>query len=206
MSAANPAVPVPTAAVRPARLGLAAKLFAILILLGAVAVLVTGVLGYVRARDALEEAIFNQLTAARKTKARQVETYFRTIRNELRLLAASKMVVDATRGFRDAVDELDARPVPTELRQHGRRLVRRATSCPRCAALLGKRADVNDYLPVGRRAYYLQYHYIVANPYPQGPAQAGRRCRRRQRLQQAARDLPSADAHGGRDASASSTS
>src|SRR5216117_2339213 len=106
MSAAAPAAPV-----RPTRFGLAAKLFAILILLGAVAVLITGVLGYVRARDALEKTIFNQLTAARETKARQVEIYFRSIRNELRLLAASKMVVDAMRGFREAVDELDARPV-----------------------------------------------------------------------------------------------
>src|SRR5438445_4297655 len=117
MSAADPAVPASSAADRPARLGLAAKLFAILILLGAVAVLITGVLGYVRARDALEKTIFNQLTAARETKARQVEIYFRSIRNELRLLAASKMVVDAMRGFREAVDELDAQPVPPEVKQ-----------------------------------------------------------------------------------------
>src|SRR5437660_11357085 len=99
MSAADPAV-----AVRPARLGLAAQLFAILILLGAVAVLITGVLGYIRARDALEQTILDQLTAARETKARQVQVYFRGIRNEMRLLAATKMVVDATRGFRQAVD------------------------------------------------------------------------------------------------------
>ena len=63
--------------------GLAAKLFAILILLGAVAVLVTGVLGYFRARDALEKAVFDQLTTARQTKARQVETYFRTIQGRV---------------------------------------------------------------------------------------------------------------------------
>src|SRR5512134_2153027 len=94
------------------RFGLAAKLFAILLALGAVAVLITGVLGYVRARDALEHTIFNQLTSARETKAHQVEIYFRSIRAEMRLLAASKMVVDAMRGFRGAVDELDARTVP----------------------------------------------------------------------------------------------
>ena len=135
MSAADPAVPVPTAAVRPARFGLAAKLFAILILLGAVAVLITGVLGYVRARDALEQTIYNQLTAARETKAHQVEIYFRTIRNELRLLAASKMVVDAMRGFRDAVDELDARP----------------TCRPRCASASLDWYD-SDYMPEVRRA------------------------------------------------------
>ena len=39
---------------RSIRVGLATKLFAILTLLGALAVLVTGVLGYVRARDALD--------------------------------------------------------------------------------------------------------------------------------------------------------
>src|SRR5215203_3327616 len=88
---------------RPARMGLAGKLFATLLLLGAVAVLVTGVLGYFRARDALEKAIFDQLTAARQTKARQVEAYFRTIHAELRLLATSKMVGSATREFRTAV-------------------------------------------------------------------------------------------------------
>src|SRR3981189_3876483 len=103
------------ASVRPARFGLAAKLFALLVLWGAVAVRITGVLGYVRARDALERTIFAQLTAARETKMRQVETYFRSIRGEMRLLAASKMVVDAMRGFRDAVDELDVRPVPDAL-------------------------------------------------------------------------------------------
>ena len=96
-----------TSAIRPTRWGLAAKLFAILVLLGAVAVLVAGVLGYIRARDLLEETIYNQLTLARQTKARQVETYFRTIRNELRLLASSKMVVDATRGFRSTFNELE---------------------------------------------------------------------------------------------------
>ena len=42
---------------RPVRWGLAAKLFAILLLLGAVAVMITGVLGYIRAREALERAM-----------------------------------------------------------------------------------------------------------------------------------------------------
>ena len=150
MSAADPAVPAPTAAVRPARFGLAAKLFAILILLGAVAVLVTGVLGYVRARDALEQTIFNQLTAARETKARQVETYFRSIRNEMRLLAASKMVVDAMRGFRDAVDELDARPVPDRGARRGSATGTTRDYMPEVRRLLG--ADTpRQGLPAGRR-------------------------------------------------------
>ena len=102
----------------------AAKLFAILLFLGAVAVLITSVLGYIRARDALEETIYNQLTAARQIKARQVEAYFRTISNELRLLASTKMVVDATREFRSTFSELEQKPMPDELRRQTRGVVR----------------------------------------------------------------------------------
>ena len=199
MSAADPAVPAPTAAVRPARCGLAAKLFAILLLLGAVAVLVTGVLGYLRARDALEETIFNQLTAARETKARQVETYFRT--HPQRAAPARRLQDGGRRHAR----------LPRR-----RRRARRTGRCrPSCASKVGDWYD-DDFLPEVRRAAR-QGHagrrlpagrlgaLLPAVPLhrrqsaSEGPAQAGRRCRRRQRLQQAARDLSSADARGGRD-------
>jgi class 3 adenylate cyclase len=154
-----------TASSRPARWGLGAKLFAILLLLGAVAVLVTAVLGYLRARDALEASIYNQLTTGRKSKARQVETYFRTIRNELSQLATAKMTIDAAREFRAGFDELERSDVPFEVRRKVGdwyemdflREMRR---------VLGKELNINDYLPVGPAAYYLQYHYIVANPHP----------------------------------------
>src|SRR4051794_40266641 len=154
-----------TSSPRLARRGLGVKVFVTLVLLGAVAVLVTGMLGYFRARDALERAVSNQLTAARQTEARQIETYFRTIEADLRLLAASKMVVDATREFRVAVDELDRTGVSPELRQ-------KVTSwyaenfIPEMKRILGREPDLTDYLPVGAAASYLQYHYIVANPQP----------------------------------------
>src|SRR5579862_5923023 len=99
------------------RWGLGAKLFATLLLLGAIAVVVTATLGYVRSRDALEEAIYNQLTAARLAKSRQIETYFRTTRDDLRLLASSKMVLEALRGMREGVDELEKARPPQEMRR-----------------------------------------------------------------------------------------
>ena len=156
--------PTPGAvAARPIRWGLAARLFAILLLLGAVAVLVTGVLGYMRARDALQESIYNQLTTARKSKARQIETYFATIRTELTQLASAKMTIDAARAFRGAYDELEQSEVPFDLRRKVGdwyqgdflRDMNRVT---------GKELNVAEYLPVGPAAYYLQYHYIVTNP------------------------------------------
>jgi class 3 adenylate cyclase len=153
---------------RKPRWGLAAKLLAVLILLGAIAVLVTSVLGYVRARDALEETIYNQLTAARRTKARQVEDYFRTIRSELQVLAASKMVVDATRGFYSAFEELNHKEGPDGLRAKVEDWYAKYY-LPDVRRVLGQDVPLADYLPVGPAATYLQYHYIAANVHP--PAQ-----------------------------------
>ena len=151
---------VPADTARPVRWGLSLRLFAILTLLGAIAVLVTGTLGYVRAHDALEQAIYNQLTTARQIKARQVETYFRTIHAELRLLATSKMVVEASREFRVAFNELDREPLTDDIRQkvsdwYGVHFV------PEISRVLGTAPVLADYLPVGSGANYLQSHYIV---------------------------------------------
>jgi class 3 adenylate cyclase len=150
---------------RPARWGLAAKLFAVLALLGASAVLVTGVLGYINARDSLEETIYHQLAAARQTKARQVESYFRDTRNDLRLLATTKMVIDAMRGFHAAYDDLEQKPLPVDL---GKKVDAwyDAEYLPDIRRQLGKDVAAGDYLPKGPAANYLQYQYIVANPYP----------------------------------------
>lgn len=142
---------------------MAGKLFAVLVLLGAIAILITAVLGYFRARDAIEAVIFDHLTAARQNKVRQVETYFRTIQNELRLLATSKMVVDATREFRGAVDRLDGQELSPELREKVSNWYA-DNFIPQMARVLGREPALTDYLPVGTAPYYLQYHYIVTNP------------------------------------------
>ncbi|ODT17956.1 MAG: cyclase [Kaistia sp. SCN 65-12] len=144
---------------------MAAKLFAVLLLLGVVAVVITSVLGYIRAREALEKVIFDQLISARETKANQVEAYFRTVRSEMRLLAASKMVVDAMKGFREAVDELDRREVPEETRQKVLGWYN-DEYMPMVRRVLNKDVPVDDFLPVGAAPYFLQKSYIVDNPHP----------------------------------------
>jgi class 3 adenylate cyclase len=150
---------------RPIHWGLAAKLFAVLALLGASAVVVTGVLGYINARDSLEEAIYHHLSSARQTKARQVESYFRDTRNDLRLLATTKMVVDAMRDFRAAFDELEQKELTAELKGKVEAWYT-ANYLPDVHRQLGKDVALADFLPHGPAANYLQYRYIVTNPYP----------------------------------------
>jgi hypothetical protein len=136
------------------RWGLAAKLFATLILMGAIAVLVTGVLGYVRARETLEKVVFDQLTTARQTKTCQVETYFRTIHAELRLLATSKMVVEAAREF-GRRSTTSSGQAPPELRQRSRLV--RDTSSPEEAFSAG---TPSCRLPPVGNAPYCRYTIV----------------------------------------------
>src|ERR1700744_4987753 len=153
----------PTAAAdRPTRWSLTVKLFAVLLLLGGLAVLASSILGYVRARDVLEDRIYAQLSAARQTKTRQVEDHFRTVRQDLLLLAHSKMVIEAVRGFRDAVDDLDRVPTWDDL-HHEVEAWYETNYMPHVRRLLGKNVPVTDYLPTSTGGYYLQYHYIVDN-------------------------------------------
>jgi class 3 adenylate cyclase len=155
----------------PSRSGLSTKLFAVLLLLGAIAVLISGGLGYVSARDALEQSIYNQLTAARETKTHQVENYFRSISGEIQLLANTAMVVEAMHSFRDAVDELDRTEVPDDVRK-------RVDSwyagqfMPTIQRQVGPGVSVADFLPTGSAAYFLQDHYIITNPNRTGQRRA----------------------------------
>ena len=148
-------------AAQPARFGLAAKLFATLLLLGTIGVLITGALGFVQAGDALRAAILNQLTAARETKARQVQTYFRDIRRELGLLATAGMVVEGMQAFSGAVAQLDAKPVPDALRTKVD-----GWFLPMARRVLATDVPLKDVLPTGSAPYFMQDWYIVDNPQP----------------------------------------
>jgi class 3 adenylate cyclase len=156
-----------TSSAAPMRRGLAAKLFAVLLLLAGGAVLVTSVLGYLQSRDALKDSIYNALTIARKGKARQVEAYFRNIRNDLVQLAVSKMVLEASRAFRAGFDELDKQDVSPELRGKLTNWYE-AQFMARTRRLLDKNLSVEEFLPRSAAGIYLQYYYIASNPHPEG--------------------------------------
>jgi class 3 adenylate cyclase len=154
-----------------ARFGLSAKLFAVLLLLGTIAVLISGGLGYVSARDALDRSIYNQLIAARETKTHQVENYLRSISNEIRLLANTAMIIEAMHNFRDAVDELDRAHVPDDVR-HRVEGWYDTEYMPTIRRQLGPQVDIKDYLPTGAAAYILQDRYIISNPNRTGQRRA----------------------------------
>src|SRR4051812_17479887 len=92
------------------------KLLGILLFIGITATLITGFLGYEAGKRGLTQTAMNQLTGIRRSKAYQIETYFRTIRSQLRTLRQNPVTVQAVLKFRDEFKRLDGVAPSSELR------------------------------------------------------------------------------------------
>lgn len=142
------------------------KLFLVLAALGTGAVLGSALIGYYNAVTALEASIYNHLISVRNNKASRVEAFFQTTRDELLLLAGSKMVADAARGFIDGADRLERDKAAIDFRSRvlGWYIENFRTE----AQVLSADTDVAAYAPPSRAGAYIQYRYIVENPHPPG--------------------------------------
>lgn len=143
------------------------KLLVVLLLLGIAGVAVTGTISYVSHLRSLKRSAINQLTSIRRSKAYQLESYYRTIHRHVLSLSEDRMFIDAMRQFRAAYEKLNAIPVSEE----ERRVViddYRSRVYPQMQALKMARLRFEDYLPVVPAALHLQYSYIVKNPFPPG--------------------------------------
>jgi len=143
------------------------KLLALLLLLGIAAFAATGAIAYIKSLSALKQDVTNELTGVRRSKAFQIESYYRTIHNHVLTLSENRAFIDAMREFRTAYQTLDATPIPAELLKA---VVEdyRSQFYPEMQKLNLARPRVEDYVPLTPAALHLQYDYIVKNPYPPG--------------------------------------
>ena len=82
------------------------KLFLIVLGLAVPALALVGALGYLSGKAAVERASFDHLTSVRSSKANQIASYFRQLRNETAAIAESPLVIEALREFSPAYDAL----------------------------------------------------------------------------------------------------
>src|SRR4051794_13947445 len=143
------------------------KLLSILLFIGITATLVTGFLGYEAGKGGLTQTAMNQLTGIRRSKAYQIETYFRTIRSQLRTLRQNPVTIEAVLKFGDEFERLDGVAPSPEIRAALEQYYK-TEYLQKLHALFPPRTAFEDYLPVGRGAYVLQHAFIVQNPYRSG--------------------------------------
>ena len=141
------------------------KLLSLLLLIGISTFAATGTIAYLKYLQALKQGIMNQLTGVRRSKAFQIETYYRIIHSHVLTLSEDRMFIDAMREFRTTYHMLNAASIPAEALEAVRQdyLTR---FYPEMQKLNLARPRVEYYLPFTSAALQLQSVYIAKNPYP----------------------------------------
>src|SRR5215813_3102767 len=143
------------------------KLLSLLLLLGVMTFAVTGTIAYIKYLSALKNDVMNQLTGVTRSKAFQIEAYYRTIHNHTETLSDDRMFIEAMREFRAAYRKMDNAPIPADALNAVREDYL-DKFYPELQRLKMARPRVEDYLPFTPAALELQYLYIVKNPNPAG--------------------------------------
>jgi class 3 adenylate cyclase len=148
-------------------LSIKSKLIVMLLTVSSSSILVTAYLGYQSGKSNLTDRVFNQLTSVRASKAYQIESYFKTIRNHIQTLSNDPSVGTAIGEFTNAYRQLETAPLPSD-------------NAPKITAyyqneFLPKLAKteqglpvLNSFLPESNASNYLQYYYIATNSNPIG--------------------------------------
>ena len=140
------------------------KLMLVLLGLGAMTVLVTGYVADKSSEQSLIKAVENQLNGLRRAKAGQIEDYFHTLESQVVGMSDDRGMVEATREFRDAFNKLDRTPV-TAPEKAAVDAFYRDQFLPKLQSMIPLRSKPEEYLPQGNGGTYLQYGYIVENPF-----------------------------------------
>jgi class 3 adenylate cyclase len=149
------------------RLSIKSKLIVMLLTVSSCSILVTAYLGYRSGQSNLTDRVFSQLTSLRASKADQIEAYFETIHDHIQTLSEMPSLVEALRSFTLAYRQLETTPISTALDQTLTDYYR-DEFLPRLAKTEEGSPVLDSFLPTDKAGYYLQYHYIAANPNPVG--------------------------------------
>lgn len=122
--------------------------------------------GYDNGRQALYNAIENQLVSVRETKAYQIERYFQQVRAEIQTFSRGG-VNDASKAFNQFYQELEDQEISVDWNDQLKEYYE-TEFLPKLAQNTEGRPLLYSYFPRNGAARYLQYQYIAANSNPVG--------------------------------------
>ena len=148
---------------RNLNIGTRLLLMILMVAIGAVAV--AGYLGLNTGRTALQERLLSQFASMQATKSLATERYFTRLQNQVQTLSDDLMLMEATDAFSRAYHQLNAKKVAGAFQLE---LERYYTTIyvPSLRKNVGQAGTPQTYIPTSPAAQYVQYFYIVRNPYP----------------------------------------
>src|SRR3954464_9654543 len=93
------------------------RLIFIMVCLSVFGVCLASGLAHAHGEANLKDAAIRQLTGLRRSRAYQIQSYFRTVRNHVLSLSDDRMFVDAMQEFGQAYAKLDSLPGDPAMRQ-----------------------------------------------------------------------------------------
>ncbi len=148
--------------------GIRVKILLATLTIGLIAILATNWQAYQIAKKTSISNTYDHLTALRENKSYLIESYFEEIRNVLTMLSESRMFIQAVKDFRSSYRQLHENVkkrsdgiYDTLLKDYYKKFV-----MVRLDTFTGRKHELSDFWPASKTARYLQYHYIVKNPFP----------------------------------------
>ncbi|MBL8228051.1 MAG: HAMP domain-containing protein [Bryobacterales bacterium] len=137
-----------------------ARLQTAFLLLGSIAIAVTGWEAWAGATSALRQATADRLTAIRQTRARQIERYFEDLVNHVLALSTDESTMAALEEFEQSWGSIPPMTAAAEeaLAAHYRQFFRTVPNDEKYV----------HWIPKEEQARSLQHLYIAANPHPLG--------------------------------------
>ncbi len=148
---------------RNLNIGTRLLLMILVVAIGAVAV--AGYLGLNTGRTALQERLLSQFASMQATKSLATERYFTQLQNQVETLSNDLMLMEATDAFSRAYHQLNAKKVAGAFQLELERYYA-TIYVPSLRANVGQAGSPQSYIPTSPAAQYVQYFYIVRNPYP----------------------------------------
>jgi len=144
-------------AIRPA-----SRVTLILVAIGMLGILTVGGVAWREATNSLLSSSFDNLAATEAGKAREIESYFAGVEDQIQQLASDLTVVEAAVRLSRGFEQIGVEPVPDDLDET---LQAHYTEqfLPRLAANAAGTPEYGVFEPNGQAAKVLQYRYIADN-------------------------------------------
>ena len=130
-------------------------------------IVVISLMGFVVAKQTLEEQSFKQLMAVRESKKKQIENYFQQIRKQIRTFSEDRMIIDAMLQFNSRF--FMGRPGELSMSDENQlRDYYQTEFLPRLNKNLEQAANIESFWPKEERVLDIQFEYLAANTFPTG--------------------------------------
>jgi class 3 adenylate cyclase len=108
------------------------------------------------------------LTTLRSTRVYQVESYFDGVKAHIQSISEDQALLEQFKGLRSAFQDLDQKATIAPAAGDQLKSFYEKEFIPALSQNIDGKPLADDYMPQGKAAQYLQYHYAVSNPSPLG--------------------------------------